>query len=528
MKNRFIQNPWLWSIGGGILLSLSWPPLPFFFLVFIALLPWIKLVHFAKNEHKSLGWLFLRIYIGVFIWNLLTTWWVWFASPEGSIAMFIANSLLLCIPFLAYFITLKNVQKNAAISLLFYFLAIEYFHFRWDAAYPWLTLGHVFAKFPILVQWYEYTGVLGGTLWVVLINLSIYHVFIGKEKKLSLLLKTILPVVLSVVLYGIEYQKKTDGKPINTVIIQPNLDPYNAKFEKAPLEITMELMDQISKKTDSNTHFVISPETAIPGSFEIQNWMNESKIIHFKSLCAKYPKTAFLTGLETHEFYNTTTNSKPTLTARRTDDTTLFYDVYNTAGFFYNNEPPVYYHKSKLVPGVEKMPFPKTLGWLEDYAINLGGTSGSLGSSEKQIVFTGPDSISTFSLICYESIFGEFATRFTNQEVDFISIITNDGWWGNTFGYKQHLYYGSLRAIENRKWIARSANTGISCFINPLGEIIQATNWWEKQEIKQTIYSKKEATFYQKQGDLIGIISSIVSVLFFLGVVVQVKTKLKK
>jgi apolipoprotein N-acyltransferase len=516
MKNRFLHNPWLWSIGGGILLSLSWPPLPFFFLVFIALLPWIKLVHFAKNEHKSLGWLFLRIYIGVFIWNLLTTWWVWFASPEGSIAMFIANSLLLCIPFLAYFITLKNVQKNAAISLLFYFLAIEYFHFRWDAAYPWLTLGHVFAKFPIMVQWYEYTGVLGGTLWVVLINLSIYHVFIGKEKKLSLLLKTILPVVLSVVLYGIEYQKKTDGKPINTVIIQPNLDPYNAKFEKAPLEITMELMEQIDKNTDSNTHFVISPETAIPGSFEIQNWMNESKIMHFKSLCTKYPKTAFITGLETHEFYNTNTNSKPTLTARRTDDTTLFYDVYNTAGFFYNNVPPVFYHKSKLVPGVEKMPFPKTLGWLEDYAINLGGTSGSLGSSEKQIVFTGPDSISTFSLICYESIFGEFTTRFTNQEVDFISIITNDGWWGNTAGHHQHMNYARLRAIETGLWIARSANTGISCFIDPQGHIYQPQPWDTQAAIKMDIPAINEPSFYARHGDLLSKAVSVLAAMLFL------------
>jgi len=97
-----------------------------------------------------------------------------------------------------------------------------------------------------------------------------------------------------------------------------------------------------------------------------------------------------------------------------------------------------------------------------------------------------------------------------------IFIITNDGWWKNTPGYHQHLSFARLRAIETRRSIARSANTGISCFINQRGDVLQATNWWVATSIKGTINANDEITFYVKAGDYIARISLFVAALILL------------
>ena len=129
----------------------------------------------------------------------------------------------------------------------------------------------------------------------------------------------------------------------------------------------------------------------------------------------------------------------------------------------------VLYHKAKLVPGVETLPsFLNFMGkWFEDF----GGISGTLGRDSERKVFVPWDNhFKAAPIICYESIFGDYITEYVRKGANILTIITNDGWWGNTPGYKQHMNYARLRAIETRKWVARSANTGISCFIDPVGK----------------------------------------------------------
>jgi apolipoprotein N-acyltransferase len=99
--------------------------------------------------------------------------------------------------------------------------------------------------------------------------------------------------------------------------------------------------------------------------------------------------------------------------------------------------------------------------------------------------------------------------------------MTNDGWWGDTPGYKQHLIYGRLRAIETRRSIARSANTGISCFINERGDILQPTAWWKACVIKASINDNSEKTFYSQRGDIIGRVCFYVSGIVLLFVIVS-------
>ena len=199
----------------------------------------------------------------------------------------------------------------------------------------------------------------------------------------------------------------------------------------------------------------------------------------------------------------------------------------------YNTGQMHIYHKSKLVQGVEFILDAYILKPLEKLSLDLGGTTGSLGTQDEPSVFIshGDPAHSGLKIapaICYESIYGEYIAEYINKGAKLICIITNDGWWGDTPGYKQHLAYARLRAIETRRSIARSANTGISCFINQRGDILQPTEWWEPAVIKGTLNANSKLTYYTKYGDYIGRIASFLAVLMLVYAIVRSLNKTQK
>jgi apolipoprotein N-acyltransferase len=178
-------------------------------------------------------------------------------------------------------------------------------------------------------------------------------------------------------------------------------------------------------------------------------------------------------------------------------------------------DAPQYVHKSKLVPGVELVPFSAYLPFLSAIAIENGGSSGTLGVEKEPKVMTikvKPDhlqkvptnkmqTVTLAPIICYESIYGDFVRQQVQKGAQALCVITNDGWWGNTPGYKQHFSFARLRAIENRRWVLRSANTGTSGSIDPSGKIIKKTPYWVKTAFSQTIQLRRDQTFYTTYGD---------------------------
>ncbi|MGH7238163.1 MAG: apolipoprotein N-acyltransferase, partial [Candidatus Saccharimonadales bacterium] len=179
------------------------------------------------------------------------------------------------------------------------------------------------------------------------------------------------------------------------------------------------------------------------------------------------------------------------------------------------NSPEVqFYHKSKLVPGVESLPFASTLSFIKPVFEHFGGATGSYGSQKEPGVFYSQSGIGVTPVICYESIWGGWIAKSIKKGSQFIAVITNDGWWGNTPGKDQHLDYAKLRAIETRRWVCRSANTGISAFINQRGDIVQQTKWWVRTAIKQNINLNSDLTFYVIHGDYIAEIGSLLALLW--------------
>jgi apolipoprotein N-acyltransferase len=507
----------LLSILSGVLLGTAWFPhgiIPLLFVSFVPLLIIEQVVFQNPEKHKSRS-VFFFSYISFFIWNSITTWWLVNASWGGAVMAIVLNSMFMAFIFLFFHRVKKRVgEKWGNIVFISCWIAFEFLYYGDQITWPWLTLGNAFADNTSLIQWYEYTGVFGGSLWVLVMNCIIFSccsIVAGKiqfqlNKRKAIILTTCLalPILLSFLLSSTFSISTPEPKQLKIVIIQPNIDPYNEKFIFGNYEEQEQKMLSLAKqKVDSTTDYIILPETAFIDDIWEDEFEQTNSIITLRKYIKQFPKLKVIIGASTAKAFKSW--EKLSATARKFNNADAYYDQYNAGLQIDNTNRIQVYHKSKLVPGVEQVPFRFIFKYLDKYALEMGGTTGSLGTQTERTVFKSSDnSITVAPVICYESVYGEFVSQYIQNGAQFISIITNDGWWGDTPGYQQHLKYGRLRAIENRRWIVRSANTGTSCFISPLGEIQQATKWWESAVISGTIELNDEQTFYTRFGDYIG------------------------
>ena len=436
--------------------------------------------------------------------------------------------------FELFHVTKKTLgSQRGYIALVVLWIGFEWLHSNWELAHPWNTLGNAFANYPTLIQWYEYTGVLGGSCWILITNVLLFilfkRIFLSKElPKTQLRLIGVIAVVMVVPSFcsAIVYANYLeDENPIEVVVVQPNIDPYYDKFNNMTEAEQIERIIALAKTQISpQTQFVVAPETALPRGSDEADFENNYGIIAIRNLIKEFPNIQFVTGIATRITYDVST-TKPTPTARRNHDAAKWHDSFNTAILVDASATIQTYHKSKLVLGVEKMPYPKLLAPLENLALNLGGTFGSLGQEKEAKIFTSQKT-TTAPIICYESVFAEYTSSYVKKGANLLFIITNDGWWKDTPGYQQHLAFARLRAIENRRSIARSANTGISCFINQRGDVLKPTDWWQPAAIKTRLNTNSNKTFYTQHGDVIGRLSAAISILLLLAsVVLKLKTR---
>jgi apolipoprotein N-acyltransferase len=507
------QQLLLLSLLSGLLFAFGWFPNGAFPLLFFAFVPLLFIEdHFYKNrEVFKTRQLFLYTYIAFFTWNILTTWWVKNASFGGAVMAIFCNALLMSIPVLLFHRTKKRIGAGwSYVLFICFWITFEFIHSNWELSWSWLTLGNAMADAPSLIQWYEYTGVFGGSAWLLFINVFMYEFIKNirtQSQKMKIRNAIIVIAVITIPMFissVVEFSRMTwhKGGGVQVVVVQPNIDPYNEKFD-APFEGQLQKMLQLAmQKISNDTEYLIFPETALTEEMWEDQLERSGSVQIIRMFLKNYPKLKIVIGASTAKVYRM--GEELSETARKFTQEDAYYDSYNTALQIDNTGKIQVYHKSKLVPGVEQLPFPFIFKHLESVAIDLGGTTGSLGKQEERTVFVSEDnSMRTAPVVCYESVYGEYVGEYVKNGANFISIITNDGWWGDTPGYKQHLKYGRLRAIETRRWIVRSANTGISCFISPLGEIEQPTDYWVPAVISQGIYLNDELTFYTRYGDYI-------------------------
>jgi apolipoprotein N-acyltransferase len=527
---------WYLAFLSGLLLTLPWYnilPGYILLLAFVPLLIVENYIYERKNIFSSRSVFFIA-YLAFFTWNLCTLWWVVKISYMGALFCISANSMFYAAVFWSFHLV-KRVTGTVIgwLAFIFFLLAFEFYSLHSEFALPWLILGNGLANCIQSIQWYEYTGTQGGSLWILLSNILLFSAYQYWRKQNYTNLFYVL--FLALVLWFVPHFLSTfiynhyceNGIPCKVAIIQPNIDPYIEKFntlsQNEQLGRILTLADSLN---DKEINYYLAPETAIDNDIWENALWNNYSLFTIRNFLSTHPNSCFVIGAITYREYQN--NEEKKATTRYNPSNKLFFDVFNSALQLDTSFNTPIYHKSKLVLGVEKVPFPGIFHFFDQYMLHLGGSSGSLGQQDEPSVFCGHGSYKPAPVICYESIYGEYNAKFIQKGANLLFIITNDGWWGGTPGYMQHLRYAQLRAVEIRRSVARCANTGISAFINQKGEIMQSSVWWEQTAMIGNIRTNNRMTFYAKHGDYIGRIAVIIAMLIILFTVAFRYRKIKQ
>jgi len=527
-KNIFL------ALTSGLLLGLPWSVSSIFFVVFIAWVP-LLLLEAEVRHHINPYVVFNYAFVSFLLWNIIGTWWIMQAQWAGAILIIVANSLLQALVFWLA----SRIRTILNIPLLFPFLIIwmgyEHFHLSWDLAWPWLNLGNALATAPKLIQWYEFTGVRGGTLWIMLTNFAALKAYTIYRKNgpgsiipigVVTLMLFLIPVVVS---HQIFQNFEAEGETVNIALIQPNLDPYTEKFDPDNYARHVEAFFRTAAAiVDNKTQYLFGPETLIVEQIDERDPTASRYYRDLLEFRKKYPKLNILLGVHSYQKLG---NENIPPGSRFNSSENFYYEAFNTALFLPagSGSAPQFYHKTKLVPLFERMPFVQYLSFLGKYSLELGGYTGTYSLRQERTRFVLPDaSIGILPIVCFESIFGPYCSRNLPEEKGFICMITNDGWWKNTPGYRHHFNFSPVRAIENRRDFVRVANTGISALIDASGMIIAKTPWWEKTTLKGTVHLRRGRTFFTRHGDYLGRISSVFGACLVLYAGIRKLQKLRK
>lgn len=504
----------VFSLVSALLLSCGWIGAGGFPLV-VALVPLLlisaNLDASWRSTLKMLGYAALTFVL----WNIATVWWIWNATPIGPIAATIFSTWWSLLAFMLYHIVSKRAPNGvASVLLIAAWIAGEYIYMEAPAlSFPWLVLGNGFTADTWAVQWYEYTGVLGGSLWVLLLNVLALQSIRTMRKGVWLATTFVfaLPLIFSLVLYGLnspENSSYTSRQKVSISAIQPNVDCYK-KFNTDSRWQQDNLVALLQNVPDS-VQFVLMPETSLSTLFR-EGLLTKEPVIErmANALDAHGSDAMIIAGCETMRIYG---NVPQTTTAR--DSGGVYYDIYNSAvGIEVEYDAVPLHRKGRLVVGVETIP-----AWLRRggiFEVDLGGTVGQLGIGESARPFVHND-ICIAPAICYEAVYGDYIGEFVRNGAQVVGVISNDGWWGNTPGHRYLFAFCRLRAIEHRRDIARSANTGISGFINSRGDEISTMGWDKRGVLTADVRLNNRITFYTKYGDYIGRIALYVALLCLL------------
>jgi len=499
----------------GTLLGISFAPSPFPFLSMVGLVPLLWLIdHISLTYTKrKLSSIWVLSFWTFLIWNIISTFWVMNTALAAGIFANVVNSFLMTLPIIGYTLIRRTMSDRYHwIAWIALWVLFEYGHFNWDLHWPWLTLGNAFASWPWAIQWYEWTGVLGGSAWILALNYWVHHALTDvHERKYALIWVGVLILIpISCSLYMGSRDFEPSGKA-NIAIIQPNFEPHYEKFNFSRAQQIQKIESQIAAAVHDSTDWLILPETVF--TIQLNDWEDDPAMIMLRRFMSQYPRLKIITGVATQRILEDDERSNRFTRTFRSRGREVRWEAGNAALLLHASDYQIYY-KSKLVPGAEFFPYYQLLFFMENVAKELGGSIEGFRMQQEREVFEGKGALGP--IICYESIFGEFVREYIAKGAEALVIMTNDGWWDQTAGHRQHLAYAQLRAIEQRRAIARAANTGISAIILPDGTIQQATQYEEDATIIGQLPLHKGVTFYARWGDLTGRASLFIVIILVL------------
>ncbi len=526
------------AILSGLLLGLSFPPINIFPLMFFALVPYF----FSIKDKTTLAEINKTTYLFGFSFSLVTLYWVGSWMPDSDpflrisgIALLFFNPILFLIPSSLYSLSLKHfyfIKNKKKLLFLFpvFWVAYEHIYTLTDLRFPWLVLGHGLAYFNKYIQIADIIGANGFSLLVVLLNVLAFKTittFIERKKLINNFIVLFVGIFLLPLFYSFFISNKiTDTKKVRVGIIQPNFNPWK-KWETGSLNKQLEIYFSLSQKAiKKGAEIIVWPESALPVFIRTLPYKSEeNKIREF----VEKNNISLITGMPDIEyFYNPNTFpkdakiSKSGNTAYRSFNSILLYS--STSDFVQS------YHKKLLVPFGEGTPFADELTFLKDlikWGVGLSGWNKGTGAKVLSTTTSNYNSLKIGAVICIESIYQNYVADFAKLGAEILIVVTNDSWYGNSSGPYQHEAISILRAVENRKYIVRAANGGISAVINKNGEIIKETEMYERGFLTADIFPNSEKTFFTKHPRIIPDGALIISSLIFL-ICIYFKFKVKR
>lgn len=524
------------SVISGILSGLAWTGWCSGLILLIAFVPYFLIENYLYENPKkfSPNAFFIYILPGFVIFSIIGISWMRVASITGAICVIMGLSFLMAFTtWLAHIVRQRRGNRAGIISMITFWLAYEFISLNVNIVSPWLNLGNGLSKDILFIQWYDVTGTAGGSLWILSSNILLAIVLvksITKKRAAGIYFALWISVIIipsSMSVYRYFTIKQNQENKSEVVIIQPNTDPYTEKFT-IPFEDQLKKVINLANTMISDkTDWVITPETTIDDPANLDDLQNDKYISLIKTMIKPYPALNVVTGLVTYKLYPAAKEA-PTVSARRIDASGMYYDHFNSAVQIDTGKIFGVYHKSKLVPGIEMQFSNGPTRFITKILPYLGGTKWGYGIQKERVCFEHTKTnMKIAPIICYESVFGNFVTDYVKKGAEALFIITNDGWWKNTNGYKQHLYFASIRAIENRRPVVRAANTGISCIIDIRGKRTVQTGWWTKTVLKGEICPETRITTYVRCGDLLLWISAFLSLFIMITVFIIIPVKKK-
>lgn len=523
LLKKIFSNPTLLSIISGVLMGLAYPPVNMYVFIFIGFVLYIYLLDTSDTYKKAV----YRSYITIFTMMLVMVSWIMlsgfresadrFMIIGGFLTMLLHPIVFYLLPAMAFvfisrYLRVKRFPYLYLFLLPFIWVAFEYVQTWGQLTFPWLSFGYTMTYNLNKIQYIDITGMLGISFWICMVCVYIYYTIVKirdgewnttKQKLTALaviVLLYFLPDIYGLVTNAGRHAKNDSEEKINVGIIQPNINPWK-KWGAKQLDLTLDYASQIRMLAAQNPkpEMIIMPETAFPYYLRYAMYGDKYLIVQNVIDSTGVP---LLTG--TPDLYVYSAKDEPPPDAKVFESDGKKYDTFNTALLIEkgkDKEKLQKHNKMKLVIGSERMPYQEKLSFLRDIVRwTVGLSSFQLGSEIGLFDLNGKYKFNT--AICYESVYPEFFAEGVDMGADFSVIITNDGWWGKLFGTYQHNQYAVLRAVENRRWIARSANTGISGSIDPFGNLYDQTPINEKAAFISEIGVRKEKTFYTMNGDI--------------------------
>ena len=483
-------------------LSFAFAPLGIRFLAYFSLIPLLFLIY--KYSYKKVFWYGL-LFGGAFA--LFYLWWLYFlivpVEPATKILLYLGVTILFVYLGL-YTAVFSVVTKYLGLAFApLVWVVLEFIRTKSEIGFPWGFLGYTQTSYTSIIQFASIFGVYGISAWVVWINLLILW-FFQKKHKLTYLVILILSFIAPVGFGLIRISnRKTEQSRIRVALVQPNVGPLEKGDYENRERLTNELLGLINQAARQNPDLIILPETATLVDItrndelrqKIQAIVNSNNLYLFTGTPLYTPGSPI--------YYNGAVLFEPNpflIDSVTTLDSSNYQEEQKEPRQVFKQ----IYRKIHLVPFSEKIPYADKVPLFRKIET---GDMGDCTPGKEYTIFEFPipnpqSPIKFAGLICFESILPDLTREFTKRGADMLVNITNDGWFGKTFGPYQHCELAILRSVENGVPLIRCANNGISLIADPYARVKSRTKLFTQTVVIDSVSPSINPTFYRRYGDI--------------------------